>query len=50
MQRNDFCGNWHSLLEKIKYKFKGYSVCEPLTYPGKKKKNHIIHRVECFHS
>ena len=35
MQKNDFGGNWHSLLEKIIYKLKAHSVYEPLTYNGR---------------
>lgn len=35
MQKNGFGGNWHSLLEKIIYKLKAYSVYEPLTYIGR---------------
>jgi len=53
MQKNDFGGNWHSLLEKIIYKLKAHSVYEPLTYIGRECKNctiHIISTVKCFHS
>jgi len=51
MQKTDFDGNWHSLLEKIICKLNALSVYEPLTYIGRECKKftvHIISTVKCF--